>query len=145
MWLKPAVSGRLNLGDFGYVFTKSYGVVPSGSESPELGPVSWAAQKVRRNRATRSLGVSAELKRQPSEVHDRGSENNQDWKPGQMSEEEHSTMMSWMKRRIEKSRARCEHAEVDSVKTARRREVQEQRRNDSNGSVHREAGADKNR
>lgn len=100
---------------------------------------------MRRNRATRSLGVSAELKKQPSEVPDRGSENNQDWKPGQMSEEEHSTMMSWMKRRIEKSRARCEHAEVDSVKTARRREVQEQRRNDSNGSVHREAGADKNR
>ena len=60
----------------------------------------------------------------------------------QMSEEGHSTMTSWMKRRIEKSRARCERAEVEKDAAANRRrrvEVQQQSGSDVTTSLAREA------
>ena len=58
-----------------------------------------------------------------------------------MSEEGNSTMTGWMKRRIEKSRARCERVEVEKDSAANRRrrvEVQTQNGNDSTASLARE-------
>jgi hypothetical protein len=60
----------------------------------------------------------------------------------QMSEEENSTMNGWMKRRIERSRARCERTEVEEHTIASRgRNAQSQRQgNDSNRTPANDSG-----